>query len=185
MVSAFQPSQDKPWGWREHSQQQVPEDTTVQKIITNLWFDGRVEEALEFYLSIFPDSDIRSIARYGDAGPGAKGEIMTATFTLAGQEFTIINGGPGFPHSPAISLLVNCEDQAEVDELWERLSDGGEQGQCGWLTDRFGVSWQVVPTVLEELMQDEDQERSQRVTKAMLSMQKLDIAALERAYHDG
>ena len=154
----------------------------MQKIVTNLWFDGRVEEALEFYTLIFGNSRIKAITRYGDAGPGPKGEIVTADFELEGQEFTIINGGTGFPHSPAMSLLVNCEDQAEVDELWEKLSDGGEKGQCGWLTDRFGVSWQVVPTALIRMLQDEDDVKTQRVTEAMLAMTKLDIAALERAY---
>ena len=155
----------------------------MQKIVTNLWFDGRVEEALEFYTSIFASSKIKAITYYGEAGPGLEGEIVTADFELEGQGFTIINGGPGFPHSPAISLLVNCEDQAEVDELWEKLSDGGEKGQCGWLTDRFGVSWQVVPTALIRMLQDENEAKTQRVTEAMLAMTKLDIAALERAYH--
>ena len=107
---------------------------------------------------------------------------MTATFELAGQEFTIINGGPDFPHSPAMSLLINCEDQAEVDELWEKLSDGGEKGQCGWLTDRYGVSWQVFPTALDKMLQDEDEVKTQRVMQAMLSMKKIDVAVLERAY---
>lgn len=154
----------------------------MQKIVTNLWFDGRVEEAIEFYTSIFANSRITSILRYGDAGPGPKGEIVTATFELAGQEFTIINGGPDFPHSPAMSLLVNCESQAEVDELWEKLSEGGGKGRCGWLTDRFGVSWQITPTALVRMLQDEDEEKTERVTRAMLAMNKLDIAALERAY---
>ncbi len=156
----------------------------MQKIVTNLWFDGRVEEALAFYTSIFRNSRIKALSRYGDVGPGPKGEILVATFELEGQEFTIINGGPGFPHSPAMSLLVNCETQDEIDELWEKLSDGGEKSQCGWLTDRFGVSWQVVPTALERMMQDEDEERTQRVIKALLAMTKLDIAALERAYNE-
>jgi predicted 3-demethylubiquinone-9 3-methyltransferase (glyoxalase superfamily) len=156
----------------------------MQKIVTNLWFDGRVEEAVAFYTSIFANSRIKAITRYGDAGPGLKGEILTIVFELEGQEFTIINGGPGFPHSPAMSLLVNCESQAEVDELWEKLSEGGEKGQCGWLTDRYGVSWQIVPTALDRMLQDEDEVRTQRVVKAMLSMTKLDLAALERAYND-
>jgi len=125
----------------------------MQKIVTNLWFDGRVEEAVDFYTSLFANSRVKTIQRYGDAGPGRKGDIMTAAFELEGQEF-IINGGPGFPHSPAMSLLINCEDQGEVDEFWERLSEGGEKGECGWLTDRYGVSWQVVPTALERMLQD-------------------------------
>jgi predicted 3-demethylubiquinone-9 3-methyltransferase (glyoxalase superfamily) len=157
----------------------------MQKIVTNLWFDGRVEEALAFYAAVFADFKVTDISHYGDAGPGQKGDILTATFELFGQEFTIINGGPGFPHSPAMSLLVNCESQAEVDDLWEKLADGGAKGQCGWLTDRFGVSWQVVPTALYRLIQDEDEEKSQRVMRAMLAMRKLDIAELERAYRDG
>lgn len=156
----------------------------MQKIVTNLWFDGRVEEAVLFYTALFPNSRITALSRYGDAGPRPKGEVLTAAFELAGQEFTIINGGPGFPHSPAMSLLINCENQAEVDELREKLSDGGEKGQCGWLTDRFGVSWQVVPTVLGWLLQGEDEARTQRVMAALLSMTKLDIAALEQAYAD-
>jgi predicted 3-demethylubiquinone-9 3-methyltransferase (glyoxalase superfamily) len=156
----------------------------MQKIVTNLWFDGKVEEAVEFYTSVFPDSTVKNVARYGDNQPGTKGEIMVATFELASQEFAIINGGPGFPHSPAMSLLVNCEDQAEVDRLWEQLSDGGEKGQCGWLTDRYGLSWQIVPTALGELMQAGDKEQTERVMQAMLSMTRLDIAALQKAYAD-
>ena len=156
----------------------------MQKIVTNLWFDGRVEQALEFYTSIFANSRIKAISRYGDAGPGRKGEILVADFELEGQEFTIINGGPGFPHSPAMSLLIKCENQAEIDELWEKLADGGKHDQCGWLTDRFGVSWQVTPAALDRMFQDGDDETTQRVMKAILSMTKLDIAALERAYND-
>ncbi|MHB0875573.1 MAG: VOC family protein [Anaerolineae bacterium] len=154
----------------------------MQKIVTSLWFDGKVEEALAFYTSIFADSKVLSVSHYGDAGPGRKGDVLVAAFELAGQEFAIINGGPGFPHSPATSLLINCDNQAEVDEFWERLSDGGEKGQCGWLTDRFGVSWQVVPTALGRMLQDEDEAKTERVTRAMLAMKKLDIQALERAY---
>jgi predicted 3-demethylubiquinone-9 3-methyltransferase (glyoxalase superfamily) len=160
-------------------------ENSMQKIVTDLWFDGRVQEAIDFYTSIFDHSRIKSISRYGDAGPGPKGEILTATFELEGQEFTIINGGPGFPHSPAMSLLVNCKDQAEVDRFWEKLSEGGRKGQCGWLTDHYGVSWQVVPTALGKMLQDEDEARAQRVMKAMLAMTKLDIAELEKAYNNG
>lgn len=156
----------------------------MQRIVTNLWFDGRVEEALAFYTAIFEDSRVISITHFGEAGPGPKGDILTATFELAGQTFTIINGGPGFPHSPAMSLLVNCADQAEVDRLWEQLSDGGRTGQCGWLTDRFGVQWQITPVALEAMMLDEDEARVERVTRAMLAMTKLDLATLERAYRD-
>lgn len=154
----------------------------MQKIVTNLWFDGRVEEALEFYTSIFPNSKIHSISHYGDSGPRPKGEILVANFELEGQQFTIINGGPGFPHSPAVSLLVHCEDQAEIDRLWEKLAEGGSHDQCGWLTDRFGISWQIVPVALGRLMGSGDEARTNRVMTALLTMKKLDIAALERAY---
>lgn len=157
----------------------------MQKIVTNLWFDGRVEEALDFYTSVFEDARITALIRYGEAGRGPTGEIMTATFELAGQEFTIINGGPGFPHSPAMSLEVRCQDQHEVDELWEKLSDGGEKGQCGWLKDRFGISWQVVPVALLDMFHDEDEAKTERLTETMLTMQKLDIAALAEAYNNG
>ena len=121
----------------------------MQKVVTNLWFDGCVQEALNFYGSIFDDFETKSISYYGDAGPGKKGDILVATFALFGQDFTIINGGSEFPLSPAVSLLVNCESQAEVDMLWEKLAVGGEHSQCGWLTDQFGVSWQIVPTAME------------------------------------
>ena len=157
----------------------------MQKIVTNLWFDGHVEEALEFYSSIFKSSKVKNINYYGDEGSGKKGDIMVATIEIHGQDFTLINGGPGFPHSPAMSLLINCETQEEVDELWQKLVvGGGEHGQCGWLTDRFGISWQVVPTTLEKLMSSGDEAKSQGVTKALLSMQKLDITVLEAAYND-
>lgn len=156
----------------------------MQKIVTNLWFDGRVEEALEFYTSTFGNSRVKSIVRYGDAGPGPMGEIMVATFQLEGQEFTIINGGPEFPQTPAISLLVNCVDQAEVDRLWDALGRGGQHGQCGWLTDRYGVSWQVSPIALERMLLEGNEAQARRVTEVMLAMNKLDIAALERAYAD-
>ena len=157
----------------------------MQKIVTNLWFDGRVEEALEFYGSVFADFRVTSVQRYGEEGRGVIGEIMVANFEIAGQAFTIINGGPQYPLSPAVSLLVNCADQAEVDELWEKLSaEGGKKGQCGWLTDPFGVSWQIVPVALGQLLDSADEEQAERVMAALLSMTKLDIAALERAYND-
>jgi predicted 3-demethylubiquinone-9 3-methyltransferase (glyoxalase superfamily) len=152
------------------------------KITTFLTFDGRAEEAIEFYTSIFDDSKVTSTTRYGDAGPGEKGSFMTGTFELAGQEFMALNGGESFTFTTGISLFVDCETQGEVDELWERLSEGGEQGPCGWLTDKFGVSWQIVPRVLGELLSDEDAEKSHRVMEAMLQMGKIDIAGLERAY---
>ena len=154
----------------------------MQKITPFLWFDGRAEEAMHFYVSIFKNSKAGSITRYGDAGPGPKGTVMVATFQLDGQEFIALNGGPQFTFSPAISFVVNCETQEEVDAFWEKLSEGGEKLQCGWLRDKYGVSWQIVPTVLGEMMQDKDAERSQRVMKAMLQMNKIDIGRLKQAY---
>ena len=155
----------------------------MQKIVTNLWFDGRVEEALELYTSLFADSRVTRIQRYAAGGMGTPGDIMTAEFELAGQEFCIINGGPHFKHSPAMSLLVNCVDQAEVDRLWEGLTaDGGEEGQCGWLTDRFGVSWQITPIALSEMLNSGDAAAVERVTAAFQQMKKLDVAALEQAF---
>lgn len=157
----------------------------MQKIVTNLWFDGRVEEALELYTSCFEDARATNITRNTDAGMGKAGDIMTVDFILAGQKFRIINGGPMYTHSPAMSLAVNCVDQNEVDRLWERLtSDGGEEGRCGWLTDRFGVSWQIVPTALGEMMASEDAAAVERVTAAFLKMNKLDIAAMEKAFRN-
>jgi predicted 3-demethylubiquinone-9 3-methyltransferase (glyoxalase superfamily) len=153
-----------------------------QKITTFLWFDGNAEEAAKHYTSIFKNSKIVSVARYGDAGPGPKGAVMTVTFQLEGQEFIALNGGARFKFTEAISLLVNCDTQKEVDELWSRLSAGGEESQCGWLKDRYGLSWQIVPTALFRLMQDPDPERSKRVMEAMLQMKKIDIARLEQAY---
>ena len=152
-----------------------------KKITTFLTFDGRAEEAIEFYTSIFDDSKVTSTTRYGDAGPGEKGSLMTGTFELAGQEFMALNGGPSFSFAQGMSLFVDCENQEEVDDLWERLSEGGEQGPCGWLTDKFGVSWQIVPRVLGELLSDEDEEKSQRVMEAMLQMSKIEIDGLRKA----
>jgi predicted 3-demethylubiquinone-9 3-methyltransferase (glyoxalase superfamily) len=154
----------------------------MQKIIPFLWFDGRAEEAAGFYTSIIKNSKIGRITRYGDAGPGPKGSAMSATFQLDGQEFIALNGGPQFTFSPAISFFVNCETQEEVDELWEKLSEGGKKQSCGWLQDKFGVSWQIVPTALGKMLHDKDPEKSKRVMKAMLQMQKLDINGLQRAY---
>jgi predicted 3-demethylubiquinone-9 3-methyltransferase (glyoxalase superfamily) len=154
----------------------------MQKITPFLWFDGKAEEAMRFYVSIFKNSKVGAITRYGDAGPGPKGTVMVVTFQLDGQEFIALNGGPQFTFSPAISFVVNCETQEEVDAFWEKLSEGGEKLQCGWLRDKYGLSWQIVPTVLGEMMQDEDAEKSQRVMKAMLQMNKLDIERLEQAY---
>lgn len=153
-----------------------------KKITTFLTFDDRAEEAVDFYTSIFPESRVTSTTRYGDAGPGPAGSLMTATFELAGQEFVALNGGPSFAFSQGISLYVDCETQEEVDELWEKLTaDGGEPGPCGWLTDRFGISWQIVPRALPELLADEDPARAQRVMEAMLGMGKIEIEGLRRA----
>jgi predicted 3-demethylubiquinone-9 3-methyltransferase (glyoxalase superfamily) len=154
----------------------------MQKITPNLWFDTQAEEAARFYTSIFKESKVVSVSHYGEAGPRPAGTVMTANFELEGQEFTALNGGPEFKFNEAISLLVNCETQKEVDEFWEKLSEGGEKGPCGWLKDKYGVSWQIVPTVLEEMLQDEDAEKANRVMKAMLQMSKIDIAGLEKAY---
>ena len=154
----------------------------MQKITPFLWFDDKAEEAVDFYTSIFKNSKTISISRYGDAGPGPKGAVMVAKFQIEGQEFMALNGGPTFTFSPAISFVVNCKSQEEVDELWEKLSEGGAKSQCGWLTDKFGLSWQIVPTVLGELMQDKDPVKTNRVMAALLQMTKLDIEGLRKAY---
>jgi predicted 3-demethylubiquinone-9 3-methyltransferase (glyoxalase superfamily) len=154
----------------------------MQKITPFLWFDDQAEEAMKFYVSIFKHSKVLGVARYGETGPGPKGTVMTARFQLEGQEFVALNGGPQFKFTEAISFLVNCETQEEVDYFWEKLSDGGEKSRCGWLKDKFGLSWQVVPTVLSEMLQDKNAQKSQRVTKAMLQMDKIDIEGLKRAY---
>ncbi len=156
-----------------------------QKITTFLTFDGRAEEAVELYTTIFENSRVVNTNRYGDAGPGPKGSLMSATFELAGQEFIALNGGRSFAFSQGISLFVDCETQDEVDELWERLTEGGEKGPCGWLTDRFGVSWQIIPRALGELLGDPDREKADRVMKAMLGMGKIEIAGLRHAYEAG
>jgi len=154
----------------------------MQKITPFLWFDDQAEEAANFYVSVFKNSKVTSIARYGDAGPGPKGMAMTVAFTLDGQQFVGLNGGPQFPFTEAVSFVVNCETQEEVDRFWEKLSAGGAPKQCGWLKDRYGLSWQIVPTELSKLLQDKDARKSQRVMKAMLQMSKIDIAALKNAY---
>jgi predicted 3-demethylubiquinone-9 3-methyltransferase (glyoxalase superfamily) len=154
----------------------------MQKITPFLWFDGKAEEATNFYVSIFKNSKVGSITRYGDAGPGPKGTVMVATFQLDGQEFIALNGGPQFTFTPAISFVVNCTTQEEVDTYWEKLSEGGAKNQCGWLQDKYGLSWQIVPTVLGELLQDKDAAKAQRVMKAMLQMTKIDIALLKQAH---
>lgn len=153
-----------------------------QRITNCLWFDGQAEEAAKFYVSIFKDSKIVNVARFPEGTHRPKGSVMLVEFQIGGQEFQALNGGPHFKFTPAISMSVNCETQHEVDELWEKLTAGGEEVQCGWLTDKFGLSWQIVPTVLPKMMQDEDPEKAKRVTQAMLQMKKIDIAALKRAY---
>jgi predicted 3-demethylubiquinone-9 3-methyltransferase (glyoxalase superfamily) len=154
----------------------------MQKIIPNLWFDTEAEEAAEFYTSVFGEnSRVVSKTRYTDVGPREAGMVMTVEFELRGERFTAINGGPEFKFSEAISLLINCEDQDEVDYFWEKLSDGGEEGPCGWLKDRYGLSWQVVPKGMDDLFADPDPERAKRAMQAMLKMGKLDIAELQRA----
>jgi predicted 3-demethylubiquinone-9 3-methyltransferase (glyoxalase superfamily) len=159
-------------------------ETTMPTITPNLWFDTQSEEAAEFYCSIFPNSKITNVTHYGEAGPRPAGMVLTVDFVLDGQEYTAINGGPEFTFTEAISLLVNCEDQEEVDYYWAKLTDGGQEVQCGWLKDRYGLSWQVCPAGMLELLNDPDPERSQRAMTAMLGMVKLDLAAL-RAAADG
>jgi predicted 3-demethylubiquinone-9 3-methyltransferase (glyoxalase superfamily) len=155
----------------------------MQKIIPFLWFDNQAEEAANFYVSVFKNSKVNSIARYGDGGPAPKGSVMMVTFQLEGQDFYALNGGPLFPFTEAISLYVNCETQREVDTIWEKfLSTGGKESQCGWLKDKYGLSWQIIPTALPRLMQDKDPVRSQRVMAAMMKMVKIDINALQDAY---
>jgi predicted 3-demethylubiquinone-9 3-methyltransferase (glyoxalase superfamily) len=154
---------------------------TMQKVTPCLWFDTEGEDAARFYTSIFPNSRILEIARYGSAGPRPEGTVMTVSFELNGQPFVALNGGPDFTFSEAISFQVDCDDQEEVDRYWTALSDGGEEGPCGWLKDKFGLSWQIIPTALPRLLQDPDREKSQRVMQAMLSMKKIEIDALERA----
>ncbi len=155
----------------------------MKKITPFLWFDTQAEEAMNFYTSVFKNSKVVGVSRYGDAGPGPKGSVMTATFELNGQEFTALNGGPvDFGFTEAISFYVDCESQQEVDYLWERLTEGGEPGPCGWLKDKYGVSWQIVPSALTEMLGDKDPAKSQRVMQAMLKMGKLNVAELRRAY---
>jgi predicted 3-demethylubiquinone-9 3-methyltransferase (glyoxalase superfamily) len=154
----------------------------MHKISPFLWFDDQAEEAMRFYVSVFKNSKAGDVTRYGDAGPGPKGSVMTASFELEGQPFTALNGGPHFKFTEAISFVVSCETQAEVDELWDKLSEGGQTQQCGWLKDKFGLSWQITPVALMELMSNPDPERSRRVMEAMLQMTKIDIAQLRRAY---
>jgi predicted 3-demethylubiquinone-9 3-methyltransferase (glyoxalase superfamily) len=154
----------------------------MQKITPFLWFDTQAEEAANFYVSIFKNSKVGAITRYGENAPGPKGTAMSVRFTIEGQEFMALNGGPLFTFSPAISFFVNCGTQQEVDELWEKLSAGGKKERCGWLKDKFGLSWQVIPTTLGKLLSDPDPAKSSRVMQAMLQMNKIEIAGLEKAY---
>jgi predicted 3-demethylubiquinone-9 3-methyltransferase (glyoxalase superfamily) len=154
----------------------------MQKITPFLWFDGKAEEAMNFYLSVFKDSKLVGIKHYGEAGPLPKGTVLTVTFELFGQEFTILNGGPHFNLTPAISFLVDCDSQAEVDNYWDKLLAGGKPMQCGWLTDKYGVTWQIVPRALRDMLDDPDDVKAARVARAMFKMIKLDIAELKRAY---
>ena len=157
----------------------------MQKITPFLWFESKAEEAMNFYVSIFKNSKVGSVTRYGEAGPGPEGTVMIATFQIEGQDFIALNGGPQFTFNPAISFVVNCETQEEVDHFWEKLSAGGRPNRCGWLTDKFGLSWQIVPTILPKLMRDKDPGKSQRVMKAMMQMDKIDIKILQQAYDQG
>ena len=154
----------------------------MSKISPFLWFEGQAEEATKFYVSVFPNSRIKKTSRYGDAGPGPKGTVMVVEFELDGQTFIALNGGPQFKFTEAISFSVECRTQKEVDEYWEKLSRGGEPGPCGWLKDRYGLSWQVNPTILGKMLSDPDPSKSKRVMEAMLQMKKIDIAKLQKAY---
>ena len=155
------------------------------KITTFLWFDNNAEEAVNFYVSIFKNSRIQATTRYGEIGPGPKGTVMTIAFELDGQEFTALNGGPQFKFTEAVSLVVHCKTQEEVDYFWEKLSEGGEKIECGWLKDKYGLAWQIVPNVLFELLEQSDEQKSQRVMKAMMQMKKLDIQGLKQAAGEG
>jgi predicted 3-demethylubiquinone-9 3-methyltransferase (glyoxalase superfamily) len=157
----------------------------MQKITPFLWFDGNAEEAMNFYVSTFKNSKVVNVRRYGEGGPGPKGSVMTGTFQLDGQEFLALNGGPQYSFSPAVSFYVNCETQQEVDELWEKLSKGGVKDRCGWLKDKYGLSWQIIPSVLGRMLGDKDPQKSGRVMKAMLQMDKIDIKKLQQAYDEG
>jgi predicted 3-demethylubiquinone-9 3-methyltransferase (glyoxalase superfamily) len=154
----------------------------MQKIATFLWFDNQAEEAVNFYTSLFKGSKITEVAHYGEAGPGEKGSVMTINFTLQGQDFIALNGGPHFKFTEAVSLFVTCETQDEVDVLWHQLTEGGQESQCGWLKDKYGLSWQIIPKTLMKLMSDPDREKVERVIQAMLKMKKIDSATLQKAY---
>jgi predicted 3-demethylubiquinone-9 3-methyltransferase (glyoxalase superfamily) len=156
----------------------------IQKITPFLWFNNQAEDAANFYVSIFKDSEVKKIIHYGEAGPAPPGSVMTVAFKIEGQKFTALNGGPDIVFNQSISFVVNCESQEEVDYYWEKLTDGGEEQVCGWLKDRFGVSWQVVPIIMIEMMDDPDPEKAKRVTEAMLKIVKIDIETLKKAYNN-
>jgi len=157
----------------------------MQKITPFLWFDGKAEEAMNFYVSIFKNSKVVRVTRYRDGGPGPKGTVMSATFQLDGQDFYALNGGPQFTFTPAISFFVNCETQLEVDELWDKLSEGRKKERCGWLKDKYGLSWQIVPSALGKMLGDKDPAKASRVMMAMMQMDKIDITGLQQAYDGG
>jgi len=157
----------------------------MQKIVPFLWFDGNAEEAMNFYVSVFKNSKVLSVTRYGEAGPGKKGTVMSCTFQLEGQDFYALNGGPQFKFTPAISLFVNCETQQEIDALWKTLSAGGREDQCGWLQDKYGLSWQIIPTALGKMLGDKDTKKANAAMQAMLQMKKLDLKGLQQAYDRG
>lgn len=157
----------------------------MQKIAPCLWFDGQAEDAVNFYTAIFKNSHVGEVMRYGDAGPGVTGSVLLVEFQLEGQDFIALNGGPEFKFSPAISFFVNCETQEEIDTLWEKLLNGGQASQCGWLEDKFGVSWQIVPTVIGQMLRDRDAEKANRVMQALMKMIKMDIKLLQQAYDQG
>jgi predicted 3-demethylubiquinone-9 3-methyltransferase (glyoxalase superfamily) len=157
----------------------------MQKITPFLWFDHQAEEAMNFYVSIFKNSKVGRVTRYGEAAPGPKGTVMSATFQLDGQDFFALNGGPHFTFSPAVSFFVNCETQQEVDELWEKLSAGGKKERCGWLKDKYGLSWQIIPSALGKMLGDQDAEKAKKVMQAMLQMDKIDIKGLQQGYDRG
>ena len=158
---------------------------TIQRISPCLWFDGQAEDAVKFYVSIFPNSSVGAITRFGKTGPGPEGQVLTINFQLDGAPFMALNGGPEFKFTEAISLVVNCETQEEVDNFWNKLLEGGKEVECGWLKDKFGLSWQIVPVALMEMLRDPDPEKSDRVMKALLQMKKLDIATAQKAYRNG
>jgi predicted 3-demethylubiquinone-9 3-methyltransferase (glyoxalase superfamily) len=160
-------------------------EDSMQKIVPFLWFDRNAEEAMNFYVSVFKNSKVLSVTRYGEAGPGPKGTVMSCTFQLEGQDFYALNGGPQFKFTPAISLFVNCETQQEIDALWKKLSAGGREDQCGWLQDKYGLSWQIIPTALGKMLGDKDAKKATAAMKAMLQMKKLDLKDLQQAYDRG